>query len=87
MTPSTYSGRVSGLDGNDDIDLKDFSFGAGTALSFAENQTGTGGTLTVTDGAHTANIVLLGQYDPNGFATKADTTLGTLITYDPHLII
>ncbi|WP_456784475.1 cadherin domain-containing protein [Bradyrhizobium sp. USDA 4516] len=81
-----FSGTVSGLDGNDDIDLKGISFGANTAVSFAENQAGTGGTLTVSDGAHTASIVLLGQYDPAGFAEKADTTNGTVITYDPHHI-
>ncbi|MGX1362261.1 VCBS domain-containing protein [Bradyrhizobium elkanii] len=81
-----FSGTVSGLDGNDDIDIRGISFGAGTTLSFTENHEGTGGTLTVSDGAHTANIVLLGQYDPNGFAEKADATNGTLITYDPHHI-
>ncbi|WP_404561362.1 VCBS domain-containing protein [Bradyrhizobium elkanii] len=81
-----FSGTVSGLDGNDDIDIKGISFGAGTTLSFTENQAGTGGTLTVSDGVHTANIVLLGQYDPTGFAEKADTTNGTVITYDPHHI-
>ncbi|WP_166294186.1 Ig-like domain-containing protein [Bradyrhizobium sp. 2S1] len=81
-----FSGTVSGLDGNDDIDIKGISFGAGTTLSYTENQAGTGGTLTVSDGAHTANIVLLGQYDPTGFAEKADSTNGTVITYDPHHI-
>ncbi|WP_338831730.1 VCBS domain-containing protein [Bradyrhizobium sp. 27S5] len=81
-----FSGTVSGLDGNDDIDIKGISFGAGTTLSYTENQAGTGGTLTVSDGAHTANIVLLGQYDPTGFAEKADATNGTVITYDPHHI-
>ncbi|WP_420965872.1 VCBS domain-containing protein [Bradyrhizobium sp. B120] len=81
-----FSGTVSGLDGNDDIDIKGVSFGTGTTLSFTENQAATGGTLTVSDGAHTANIVLLGQYDPAGFAEKAGTTNGTVITYDPHHI-
>ncbi|WP_259235278.1 VCBS domain-containing protein [Bradyrhizobium elkanii] len=81
-----FSGTVTGLDGNDDIDIKGVSFGAGTTLSFTENEAGTGGTLTVSDGAHTANIVLLGQYDPNGFAEKADAANGTVITYDPHHI-
>ncbi|WP_456660830.1 beta strand repeat-containing protein [Bradyrhizobium sp. JR3.5] len=81
-----FSGTVSGLDGNDDIDIKGLGSGAGTTLSFTENQAGTGGTLTVSDGAHTANIVLLGQYDPTGFAEKADATNGTVITYDPHHI-
>jgi len=40
-----------------------------------------GGTLSVTDGVHTANIALLGQYDPAGFQTEADKNAGTLISY------
>ncbi|WP_143035694.1 VCBS domain-containing protein [Bradyrhizobium sp. Rc2d] len=79
-----FTGTVSGLTADDDIDLKDVSFGAETTLSFVGNQAGTGGTLTVSDGAHTANIVLLGQYDPTGFTTKGDATSGTTIVYDPH---
>ncbi|MGY3562438.1 VCBS repeat-containing protein [Bradyrhizobium sp. USDA 4463] len=82
-----FSGTVSGLTGNDDIDIRGIGFGAGTTVSFIENQAGTGGTLTVSDGAHAANIVLLGQYDPTGFTEKADTTNGTLISYDPHHIV
>jgi hypothetical protein len=78
-----FTGTVSGLTVNDDIDLKGIAFGAGTSLSFAENQAGTGGTLTVSDGVHTANIALLGQYDPAGFTEAADNTTGTLIKYDP----
>ena len=34
----------------------------------------------MSDGAHTANIVLLGQYDPTGFNQKADATDGTVIS-------
>ncbi len=54
--------------------------GPGQARAVA-NQAGTGGTLSVTDGAHTANIGLLGQYDPAGFQTEADKGIGTLISY------
>ncbi|WOH56056.1 DUF4347 domain-containing protein [Bradyrhizobium sp. BWC-3-1] len=81
-----FTGAVSGLAASNDIDLKGIAFGADTTLSFTENQAGTGGTLTVSDGAHTANIVLLGQYDPTAFNEKADTTTGTVISYDPHHI-
>ena len=49
------------------------------------DQAGTGGTLSVTDGVHTANITLLGQYDPAGFQTEADKNTGTLISYHDHL--
>jgi len=68
------------------IDLLDFNFANGTTVSYAANANNTGGTLSVTDGAHTANIALLGQYDPAGFQTEADKTTGTLISYhDLHL--
>ncbi|UQR61116.1 VCBS domain-containing protein [Bradyrhizobium sp. C-145] len=81
-----FSGAVSGLDGNDDIGIKGIAFGAATTVSFTENEAGTGGTLTVSDGAHTANIILLGQYDPTGFSTKGDATNDAVIAYDPHHI-
>ncbi|MCK1727677.1 VCBS domain-containing protein [Bradyrhizobium sp. 142] len=81
-----FTGTVSGLTADDDVDLKGVNFSGETTLSFTENQTGTGGTLTVSDGAHTANIVLLGQYDPAGFTAKSDIASNTVIAYDPHHI-
>jgi hypothetical protein len=80
-----FSGVVSGFNGDDHLDLLDVSFGAGTTASYLANQAGTGGTLSVTDGVHTANITLLGQYDPAGFQTEADKNTGTLISYHDHL--
>ncbi|WP_345946995.1 VCBS domain-containing protein [Bradyrhizobium sp. 197] len=81
-----FTGTVSGLTADDDVDLKGVNFSGESTLSFTENQAGTGGTLTVSDGAHTANIVLLGQYDPAGFTAKSDTASHTVIAYDPHHI-
>ena len=52
----------------------------------SSNQDGTGGTLTVTDGTHTANIALVGQYAAEGFAIGADNGLGTLLSYNPDLL-
>ncbi|MCK1658475.1 VCBS domain-containing protein [Bradyrhizobium sp. 151] len=80
-----FSGVVSGFNGDDHLDLLDVAFGAGTTASYVANQAGTGGTLSVTDGVHTANITLLGQYDPAGFQTEADKNTGTLISYHDHL--
>ncbi|MHC2273866.1 hypothetical protein ACVME8_000477 [Bradyrhizobium diazoefficiens] len=80
-----FSGVVSGFNGDDHLDLLDVAFGAGTTASYVANQAGTGGTLSVTDGVHTANITLLGQYDPAGFETEADKNMGTLISYHDHL--
>ncbi|MGY3364437.1 VCBS repeat-containing protein [Bradyrhizobium sp. GM2.4] len=80
-----FSGVVSGFNGDDHLDLLDVAFGAGTTASYVANQVGTGGTLSVTDGVHTAHITLLGQYDPAGFQTEADKNTGTLISYHDHL--
>ena len=76
-----FSGVVSGFNGDDHLDLLNLAFGAGTTASYVANQAGTGGTLSVTDGVHTANIALLGQYDPASFQTEADKGIGTLISY------
>ena len=62
------------------------AFGAGTTASYVENAANTGGTLSVTDGAHTVNIALLGQYSAGSFTTAADDTTGTLLTYKDHLV-
>jgi hypothetical protein len=80
-----FSGVVSGFNGDDHLDLLDVAFGTGTTASYVANQDGAGGTLSVTDGVHTANIILLGQYDPTGFQTEADKNTGTLISYHDHL--
>ena len=55
------------------------------SVTYAENQQGTGGTLTVSDGSHTANITLLGQYAADGFQASDDHHAGTLIAYHPPI--
>ena len=82
-----FSGIVSGFNQNDHIDLHDIAFGAGTTAGYVENQAGTGGTLSVTDGAHTVNIALLGQYSADAFTVAADHTTGTLLSFRDHLVI
>ena len=74
-----FSGAVAGFDGNDVLDLADLAFGSNTTLGYAANSNNTGGTLTVSDGTHTANIELLGQYMAASFAMSADGFGGTLI--------
>jgi hypothetical protein len=81
-----FSGVVSGFNGNDQLDLADIMFGVDTSMSYFENLDGTGGTLSVTDGAHTANIALLGDYSADGFELVADNILGTLVTYHDQLV-
>ena len=81
-----FSGIISGFDGDDHLDLLDITFGEGTSVSYVENLDETGGTLTVSDGVHTANISLLGDYSADGFEFAADDTMGTLLSYRHDLI-
>ncbi|WP_212384181.1 calcium-binding protein [Bradyrhizobium sp. AUGA SZCCT0158] len=81
-----FSGIVSGFNEDDHFDLLDVSFGEGTSVSYVENSEETGGTLTVSDGVHTANISLLGDYSADGFIFAADATTGTLLSYRDDLI-
>src|SRR5947209_3235049 len=56
-----FSGVVSGFNGDDHFDLAGVAFGAGTTASYVQNGAA-GGTLSVSDGAQTVHIALLGQY-------------------------
>jgi hypothetical protein len=80
---SDFAGTVSGFGQGDILDLVDILFANNASLSYAANQEGTGGILQVTDGNHTANITLLGQYDPSNFISASDGASGTMVVYDP----
>ncbi|HWT98316.1 MAG TPA: Ig-like domain-containing protein, partial [Terriglobales bacterium] len=82
----SYKGTVSGLDANDVLDLGDVAFGSNTNVSYAANEAGNGGVLSVTDGVHTAQIGLSGQYAAAGFQAGGDHDLGTTITFHPELV-
>jgi len=82
---AAYSGTVSGFGEGDSLDLADILSGPDTTIDFTPNQTGTGGTLTVNDGVHSANIDLAGQYSLQGFHLAADAAAGTLVSYLPPL--
>jgi VCBS repeat-containing protein len=74
-----FHGTLVGFDSNDLLNLADLTFGSSTTLGYAANSNDTGGTLTASDGAHTANIALLGQYAAASFVMSADNFGGTLI--------
>jgi hypothetical protein len=85
---ANFTGSVAGLASGDQLDLHDILFGAGTTATYTANQTGDGGTLSVSDGTHTANIGILGQYSGAGFTTSAENGGGTLLAYhDPHSLV
>jgi hypothetical protein len=73
----------AGPQGTLQLDLAAIGFGANTTLGYAANNSNTGGTLTVSDGTHTASIALLGQYMAASFATASDGHGGTLISDPP----
>jgi len=75
-----FTGQVSGLIGSDALDLSDVSYGASTTATFLGNTNG--GTLTVTDGSHTANIALVGDYLSSGWTLSSDGSGGTIVV-DP----
>ena len=66
----------------EEIDLRDIGFGSNTKLSFKETGNHHSGTLTVTDGTHTATLTLLGQYAAGQFHLTSDGAGGTFVT-DP----
>jgi VCBS repeat-containing protein len=81
---SSFTGQVSGFGGRDGIDLAGIAFGSQTTLGYSQNNGNAGGTLTINDGTHTANISLLGQYVASQFAVSSDGYGGTLVTDVPQ---
>ena len=76
-----FFGMVAGFGIPDQIDLEDIAFASGTTtLTFEEAGNNQSGTLTVSDGTHTANLTLLGQYVAGQFHLAADGAGGTLVT-------
>ncbi|WP_433704552.1 Ig-like domain-containing protein [Paraburkholderia sacchari] len=84
---ASFTGIVSGFAAGDTLDLADVLSSDHTTLSFAANATGTGGTLTVSDGVHTANISMQGNLSGAGFHLAHDQGSGTIVTYvaPPHI--
>ena len=81
----SFRGTIAGFGGGDQIDLRDIVFGANTTLGYSANSSNNGGTLMVSDSAHTANISLLGQYMAASFAASSDGHGGTIIGDSPVL--
>jgi hypothetical protein len=79
---SSFTGTVAGMAANDILDLADINFATLQAPSF-HNATASGGTLTVTDGSHTANIALLGNYLASTFVAASDGHGGTSVIDPP----
>jgi hypothetical protein len=74
---ASFSGTVAGMTGQDTLDLTDINFA--TVNSPTYSGTSTGGTLTVSDGTHMANLALLGNYLASAFAASSDGHDGTSV--------
>ncbi|MGO8797683.1 MAG: beta strand repeat-containing protein [Roseiarcus sp.] len=74
-TPSVIKGFAAG----DTIDLRDIQDIVGTTKSFAAVLGG--GTLTVSDGTHTTNLILAGSYTTGSFSLSSDGHSGTLVSF------
>ena len=82
---ASFAGTIAGFTGQDQLDLTDISFSANTTLGYAANSNNSGGALTVSNGASTANIALLGNYIAASFVTVSDGHGGTLISEAPQI--
>jgi hypothetical protein len=75
---SSFTGSISGLNGDDRLDLRDLAFSADATLSYTDDGAG-GGVLTVSDGARSVQLHLLGSYDATHFTLGADGQGGLTI--------
>ncbi|WP_217578042.1 VCBS domain-containing protein [Mesorhizobium sp. GbtcB19] len=82
-----YSGHIGGITNDDKLDLNDILFGTGTTVAYQASQDGSGGILSVSDGAHNATLHLLGTYDANSFKLADDGEGHTVVTYNPEFTL
>jgi hypothetical protein len=81
---SSFSGTIAGqLAIGDVIDLTDITAGANATITYSGNNSP--GTLTVSDGTHTTNIALQGNYSLANFTTNSAGHGGTLVIDPPTL--
>ncbi|HEV2363575.1 MAG TPA: hypothetical protein VGS12_05175 [Caulobacteraceae bacterium] len=79
----SYTGTISGfsLTGGTRLDLRDIGFARSNEATFSGNSSG--GTLTVTDGSHTAHILLAGNYTSSTWVCSADGSGGVIVVDPP----
>ena len=82
---SSFSGTITGQLGiGNVIDLADITAGPNLTMSYSGNNSP--GTLTVSDGTHTANIALDGNYSLANFTAYSDGHGGTSIVDPPAYV-
>jgi hypothetical protein len=82
---SSFSGTIAGqLAIGDVIDLADITAGANATITYSGKDSS--GTLTVSDGTHTANIALEGNYSLANFTAYSDGHGGTSVIDPPTYV-
>jgi hypothetical protein len=86
----TYTGKITGFGGvahANHVQFIDFAGVSvfGTVISFTSAASHTSGTLTVTDGAHSASVTLVGKYVTSNFG-KVNDGSGHLEIIDPTTV-
>jgi large repetitive protein len=77
-----FHGTIGGqLTTTDVIDFKDITAGSNASLAYTGNNSP--GTLTVSDGTHTAHVALLGSYSLANFTASSDGHGGTSVVDPP----
>jgi hypothetical protein len=85
LNSQSFAGTVAGLAPGNYLDLTDIAYVANRTPGYTPNSGNTGGTLSVTDGTHSANIALIGNYMASVFVPSSDGHGGTSVVDPPAL--
>jgi hypothetical protein len=80
--PVNFTGTISGLTGNDQVDLANINWQAAQLSSVSYSPTTNVTTLVITDGQHTSTILLVGDYTSSTWTFSSDGNGGTIVV-DP----
>ena len=84
LDSNKFRAKIEGFTAHDAIDLLAIAYNSGTTtLGYLDNGTGSGGTLTVSDGMHIARLSMIGAYGVENFTLSDDGHGGTMITDPP----
>lgn len=81
-SPAGFGAGISGFGTGDSIDFSNLPYRAGASAQFREAKNGTSGTLTLTDGATTQKLKLLGAYVTSNFNVTSDSSGSTIIKFN-----
>jgi VCBS repeat-containing protein/autotransporter passenger strand-loop-strand repeat protein len=79
--PAGFGAAISGFGAGDAIDFTSLPYSAGASARFSEANNGTSGTLTLTDGATSQKLTLLGAYVTSNFYVTSDSSGGTIMKF------